>query len=367
MKTTFYELEVGYVRREMDSTVEIGFNIPKERRDEFKFHPGQYLTLKVKVGSQMLRRAYSICSPINGKRVSVLVKRLEGGRVSNYLNDHINPQDRLSVMSPLGEFKIEGIDQIVGTYYFIGAGSGITPLMSMIQSILHNNDQSTCHLLYGNKDEENIIFKRLLSRLQLVYPERLTVTYVLSIANMRKTNGFWNSTNKKAWTGLTGRINTRIITNFLNENHGSDIKGYFICGPGKMIETSVGALHDLGIDKSLVHREYFTSADLQPIDEDPITGDEKLKTAYITYNGTVSTLSISPRANVIQAMEAASLDPPYSCLSGTCSTCKARVIKGEVDMKVDIGLEDGEAEQGYILTCQSYCKTDEVSLTYDIE
>lgn len=180
MKKGFYDLEVGFVTKEMNSTVQIGFKIPEKDAVDFSFELGQYLTLEVNIDGENFRRAYSICSPINQNVVSVLVKRLDKGRVSNFLNNTVNAGDKMQVLPPGGQFKISLNDTQKGAYYLIGAGSGITPLMSMAQSILQEDLDTICHLLYGNRDEDSIIFKEKLDRLALVYPNRFSVDYVLS-------------------------------------------------------------------------------------------------------------------------------------------------------------------------------------------
>jgi len=368
MRNKFHNLEVGFISKESHETVQIGFKIPEKNREDFAFNPGQYLTLKATVDGENLRRAYSICSPINKDTISVLVKRLEGGKVSNYLNDSIKPGDRMQVLPPAGNFKISLEEkQKRNTYYLIGAGSGITPLMSMIESILQEDSENVCHLLYGNRDEESIIFKSKLARLELVYPDRFSVEYVLSKPKQEKA--FFG---KKAptWVGKIGRINKKRIADFLNQNKSEANRGYYICGPGSMIETSVEALHQLGIEKTLIHREYFTSGDLPSSKEEVIEEQEEIGEAtkvIVTLEERNIELSIKGRKDIVQALMDKGEEPPYACLSGSCSSCKAKLIKGKVKMDVNIGLEDGEEEEGYILTCQSHPLTDEVELTYDID
>ena len=162
MKNEFHLLEVKSVFRESNNTVEIGFIIPHSLTDQFKFNPGQYLTLKVPFNGKILRRAYSICSSTHDKTINVLVKRLEGGKISNELNDNIKPGDKLEVLVPSGNFKIDLNPTTSGTYFLLGSGSGITPLISMALSLLKENDLAKCHLIYGNRDQDNIIYKNKL-------------------------------------------------------------------------------------------------------------------------------------------------------------------------------------------------------------
>lgn len=370
MRKGFYDLKVGFVIKEMDSTIQIGFNIPEKHKTDFIFSPGQYLTLKVTIDGKSYRRAYSICSSNSEtKTISVLVKRLEGGIVSNFLNDQIKPGSTIAVLAPMGSFKI-GLENTKTTnYLLIGAGSGITPLVSMITSILDEDSENTCHLLYGNSHENSIIFKSKLDRLALVYANRFTVDYVLSKPIISKEKGVFSlfSKGKQTWTGKTGRINQTIIADFLKKKQKGEINEYYICGPAAMIETSVEALGNLQIDKSLIHREYFTSADPKEVEKTNTLTDEKevLKKAIITLDGQTTELSISTKTSIVDALLHKGIEPPYSCLSGSCSSCKAKITEGKVNMDISIGLEEGEEEQGFILTCQSHVITDTVHINYD--
>jgi len=369
MKKGFYSLEVAFVVREMESTLQIGFKLPENIADDFIFSPGQYLTLKVLINGKLYRRAYSICSPVHKNTISILVKRLSGGKVSNFLNDTIQPGDIISVLAPNGNFKISlNKNTEKQNYYLIGAGSGITPLMSMAQSILQESEQNTCHLLYGNRDEDSIIFKTKLERLLLVYPNRFSLNYVLSAPKKYKTKG-WFSSPKQTWQGKTGRVNQTHIEAFLNNHPEKNTIGYYICGPGKMIEASVEALENLKIDPSLIHREFFTSADIQPVEkvEDEDIANILVSKAKIALNGNITELEINEKTNIVQALMNKGIEPPYSCLSGSCSTCKAKITEGKVTMDVSIGLEGGEEEEGYILTCQSRPITNSIAVTYDID
>jgi len=370
MRKGFYDLKVGFVIKEMDSTIQIGFNIPEKHTDDFIFSPGKYLTLKVTIDEKSYRRAYSICSSNSDKKtVSVLVKRLEAGKVSNFLNDEIKPGSTIAVLPPMGNFKIALQNSIPINYLLIGAGSGITPLLSMITSVLDEESENTCHLLYGNSHENSIIFKSKLDRLALVYANRFTVDYVLSKPILSKEKGVLSFLNKgkQTWLGSVGRINETLIAEFLKKNQKNNNNEYYICGPGAMIEASVEALHNLEIEKSLIHREYFTSADPKAVEETDTLLDDKeiLKKAIITLDGETTELAIATKTTIVDALLNKGIEPPYSCLSGSCSSCKAKITEGKVKMDINIGLEEGEEEEGFILTCQSHLLTDTVRINYD--
>lgn len=352
MPVQFYQLKVATIRYETNDAVRIGFEIPKSKEDLFHFNPGQYLTINLTIDGTSVRRAYSICSATHEPIISFLVKRIEGGLVSNYLNDNIKIGDKIDVLPPNGHFQIIVAEQPKNNYIFLGAGSGITPLMSMVSSVLEKEPESSCHLIYGNRDEENIIFKSKLDRLQLVYQDRFQVQYILSQP-------------QPTWQGLQGRIDKTHLKNCLPKN-GDAIDGYFICGPGAMIESTYDNLIEIGIEKKKVHKEYF-SAPLPKADEVTSVPQRENISAKIKVNleQKQHELQIDDDTDIVHALLNKNIEPPYSCLSGTCSTCKAKLLKGEVYMDVSIGLEDDEKEAGYILTCQSHPLTEEVEVDFD--
>jgi len=358
MPLEFHSLKVATVRPSTDAAIQIGFKIPAKKTEIFKFNPGQYLTLSLTIEDKRERRAYSICSATHDKYICVLVKRVSGGLVSNYLNDHIKVGDQIDVLPANGHFQLS-LDETIGHhYYFFGGGSGITPLMSMISSILEHEPLSRCYLLYGNRDEDNVIFYDRFKRLKLVYKSRLFLQFMLSQPR--------GDSNFKDY--IPGRIDQNSIARFINA-HGltkNEVDGYFICGPGPMIEATHTALLELDVDKKEIHQEYF-SAPLS--DEVDIVADierSKIKsTVKVKLEGEEITLIMDGHTNIVQALLDNDYEPPYSCLSGTCSTCMAKLEKGNIEMNVSIGLEDDEKENGYILSCQAHPTTDSVMINYD--
>ncbi len=371
MALHFHQLKVATVRYETDAAVQIGFKVPEAKKAFFQFEPGQYLTISLTVNGNKVRRAYSICSATQESVVSILVKRVADGLVSNFLNDTIKVGQRFDVLPPNGHFKLSLSKEKKHHYYFFGAGSGITPLYSMITSLLENEPQTHCSLLYGNRDEDNIIFQKKLNRLQLVYKDRFQLKYLISQPKKVPAKGMFSFLQSPTieWKGEIGRVNKKNISNFLNKNTAiQKVDGYFICGPGSMIEATYDGLMELGMEKNLVHREYFsapisTTEEVASIKERPQIST-KVK---ITLEGKVIDLTIDDDKNIVQALLDKAIEPPYSCLSGTCSSCMAKLEKGEVAMDVSIGLEEDEKENGYILTCQAHPLTEEVVINYDLE
>jgi len=369
MAIRFYQLKVATVRYNTASAVQIGVEIPEDKKEIFQFDPGQYLTISVDIDGQKVRRAYSICSAQHEPIISILTKRVDQGLVSNYLNDHVKVGDRYDILPPNGHFNLGLAEKESHQYFFFGAGSGITPLMSMIASLLENEPKANCSLYYANQDEDNIIFQKKIERLQFVYKNRLRVRKILSDpkkVELKNWKRFVQSP-KIEWQGETGFLDKDKIENFLQkENNGAQkIAGYFICGPGPMIEVTYNSLLDLGINKALVHKEHFSA----PTNTDTIIASSEReqitsKVKVILEEEQID-LTIDDDTNIIQALLNKNIDPPYSCLSGTCSTCMAKLEKGEVAMDVTIGLEDDEKEKGFILTCQSHPLTTEVTVNYD--
>ena len=365
MPLQFYPLKVAFVRYDTNAAVQIGFRIPEKEKEIFQFDPGQYLTISLMIDGQKVRRAYSICSSTDESIISILVKRVEKGLVSNFLNNKVKVGDRFDVLPPNGHFKLVLNEQERHHYYFFGAGSGITPLLSMIGSVLEKEPTSHCHLLYGNRDEDNIIFRKKLERMELVYNDRFRMRQILSRPKKVK-KGFLQS-EKIEWQGRVGRVNQDSIDQFLKDSDKSEkqIDAYFICGPGAMIEATYESLRALGIEKDLIHREYFSA----PIsnDEEEVAQQREQIAAKVTVilDGKTINLNMDDRRDIVQVLLDEGEEPPYSCLSGTCSTCMAKLEKGEVSMDISIGLEDDEKEKGFILTCQSHPLTEEVVVNFD--
>ena len=368
MPIQFHNLKVATVRQVTATAVQIGFKIPENKKEIFQFEPGQYLTISLTINGEKVRRAYSICSATHEPTINILVKRIDQGLVSNYLNDEIKVGNTFDVLPPNGHFKLTLKEQGQRQYFFFGAGSGITPLMSMIGSILESEPQTVCHLLYGNRDEDNILFQRKLDRLQLVYKNRFKLNYLLSRPKKIQPKGMFSFLQSPtvSWTGATGRVDKKSIATFIKNNttQNTPVDGYFICGPNPMIEATYENLLNLQIEKDIIHREYFTA----PVSSEEIiasTDREQINaTVKVKLDGQEIDLQITDSTNIVQALLDKNIEPPYSCLSGTCSTCMAKLVEGEVVMDVSIGLEDDEKEDGYILTCQAHPLTEKVTIEY---
>lgn len=366
MSKDFFQLPVKSVSQETSDAVSVTFDIPQDLKATFAYKQGQYLTLKFNLNGAEVRRAYSMCSSPVDPDITVTVKRVKGGLVSNHINDAVKAGTSIEVMPPEGRFFTELDADKRKTYYLIGAGSGITPLYSIIKTILEEEPQSSVHLLYGNRNETTIIFKDSIDELARKYSGQFTVNHILSQPLREKKKGIGGlfSKGKISWTGAIGRIDTAVVGKFLEE-HPNKAKAaeYFICGPGDMINTAEAALKGMDIDPKTIHAERFTNDNQKA---KVASGGGAAAVAQVNLNDKLVTISVPANKTILDVLIDEKHDPPYSCTSGACSTCMAKVTKGSVKMDACYALDDDEVEEGYILTCQAHPTSDEVHLTFDI-
>lgn len=350
----FVPLKVTNIVHETDDAYTIEFARPAEG---FDYLPGQYLTLKVEVAGEPLRRAFSLSScPLLDDHLAVTIKAIENGRVSQYLRKHLQIGDQIEAYPPMGNFTLTTSPSARRHYILIGAGSGITPLMSMLRAVLHAEPQSVISLVYGNRDEEHIIFNQALLELEKKFEPRLRVYHVLSRPSSN-------------WRGFTGRIDEQMAHELLNDILTLNPLPYniYLCGPQGMMDAVDQAAHRLGVDPNSIHREYYSA----PIPQEAATDlkedfeyELKKRNVRIVLDGEEYTLTVDPESNILQAAIDQGLDPPYACQEGVCSTCRGKLHSGLVQMMVRDGLSDEELEANYILTCQSVPLTDDVLVEF---
>jgi ring-1,2-phenylacetyl-CoA epoxidase subunit PaaE len=268
-------------------------------------------------------------------------------------------------MTPEGNFVCKPDHLLSRAHYFMAAGSGITPVMSMIQTILEHEPKSVCYLLYGSRDESSIIFKEKLDLLAKKYEDQLFVSHVLSQPTVRKEGGIAGLFTKKItdWKGYKGRIDATICAEFFSNNEPKHSeKQYYICGPGDFIEKLDAYLQSRHIEKKYIHKEYFTSGSTVKSTDSGVSKG----LVNITLKGETFDIVVPKGKTILDVLVEAKKDPPYSCTSGACSTCLAKVSEGEVKMDSCYALEEDEVAAGYILTCQSHPITEKVVLTFDM-
>lgn len=362
--TTFHLLKVKEVKKETSECVSILFDVPEDLSDRFKFEPGQYLTLRRHINGEEVRRSYSICSTPSDAELRVAVKHVQSGKFSNYANSELKPGDELEVMSPLGNFlPSKKNKKEAKNYLAFVAGSGITPVMSIMKSLLEENPQNTFTLVFGNKSRTSIIFKERIEALKNKYMERLAIYHVF--------------TRETVDTPLfNGRITDEKAREFVDSIiHLERINEIFICGP----ETMILSLRKLFIeekkfDSKDVHIELFTSPDEPKIAHEEwkmknkaIDKDEVAKVTIILDGSSYKMDVPFDGDTILDTALMQGLDLPYACKGGVCCTCRAKLQEGEVEMEVNYALDEEEVESNFILTCQSHPRTDEVTVNFDIK
>ncbi len=343
------------------------FDIPQELKDEFRYTSGQYITLEANLGGEAVRRAYSLCSAPYEEALSIGVKCVKGGLMSNYLVKDLQAGDDINIMKPQGKFVLKPEADKTRSHYFFAAGSGITPVLSMIKSVLESEARSTCYLLYGNRKLEDIMFKKELEKLADYYKDQLVIEYSLTQPQKEKKSGISGllGAKKLLWNGKVGRIDGPMIKTFVQEHEGSHKeKHYYVCGPGRMIEQCERSLAAIGVDSKSIHKEYFTSSSGTNSAEKVTSGDTK--TLHVKLDGEEFDVEMTDDQNIVDALLEIKKEVPYSCTAGACSTCIAKVTQGEVKMDTCLALDEEEIAEGYILTCQAHLVTEEVSVDFDV-
>lgn len=358
----FHNLKIKDVRQETDDCVSISFEIPLELKDEFQYKQGQYVTIRKNIDGEEIRRSYSACSsPIVESDLRIAVKKVDKGRMSGFLNNGIEVGESIEVMKPMGNFYTEMPSGRPKNYVAFAAGSGITPIMSLLKTALASDEGNRFTLFYGNKSNVDIIFKEELDRLEGEYPERLKVVHVLSREQTEDPL-------------FSGRISTEKCNHLINRFPDTkEADEYFICGPFDMIKGIEAGLMAEGIDKHKIHFELFTTKAPQPEIEEqepPVKeeGDETAvdqATVTIVLDGEETEITVRKDESILDAALDAGLDAPYACTGGSCCTCRAKLISGHAIMEVNYALTDQEVEDGYILTCQSHPTTKTVVVDYD--
>lgn len=356
----FHTLTVSSLHRETADSIVIGFVIPPELRADFSFIQGQYLTLKVHVNGEELRRSYSICSsPLDPEEVRIAVKRVEGGRASTALVEKLKPGMTIEVMTPMGNFHTLLNAANKKHYACFAGGSGITPILSIIKTVLRTEPLSRLTLFYGNTESDRIIFRSKLEELKQQYADRLDVYHILTFGKDEDVlfNGL--ITVEKA-TALTAR--------FVRDSADTE---YFICGPEPMMVNVSEALEKLGMDKKRIHIELFTSPvstdvkkdEPKPVDAGGFNGVAEVK---VIMDGREHVLKVPTNGDaILDAALNGGLDVPYACKGAVCCTCKARVVEGKVEMDMNYALTDDEVADGYVLTCQTHPRSAKVTIDYD--
>lgn len=361
-KFAFYELTVGDIRKETADTISVAFDVPEDLQALFTYEQGQHLTIEHEIDGESLRRSYSICTSVDDAELRITIKRIDGGRFSTWANRSLSMGDTLRVMAPQGHFSTPLDAEREGNYTAFAAGSGITPIMSIIKTTLEREPLSTFTLVYGNRTVRDIIFLEAFEDMKNRWPSRFHFINVLSREEQESEL-------------LSGRLDRERIDKLLDILvPWQGATGFFFCGPEGMVTAGKEALMARGVDEHDIHFELFAAPGQTeggkpvPIVEEGLTEEEASHVSQVTVklNGRSSNYKLSRAGkSLLDATLESRNDAPYACKAGVCCTCRAKVVEGEVKMLINYGLEEDEVEQGYVLTCTSHPVSDKVVLDYD--
>ena len=355
MAIHFHKLEIKDIRRETPDCVSIAFNVPAELEKDFHFIPGQNITLRRFFENEEIRRSYSICASASENELRVAVKKAENGLFSTFANTDLKKGDVLEVLPPTGNFYTEILPSQKEEYLFIAAGSGITPVISIIKTILSTEQNSNLALIYGNKSMASIIFKSQLESLKDKYLQRFALHHIFS---REKTDSEFNF-------GRIDGAKLNHVSQFINL---STIDHFFVCGPEALIFTTKDFLLEKGIDADKIHFELFTTPEREHAEIYKPAEENKEEGSDITLKIDGRSFNFKLEYNGQTILEAGldqGADLPFACKGGVCCTCKAKLIEGEVEMEANYGLEKSEIKAGFILTCQSHPRSKKVIVDYD--
>jgi ring-1,2-phenylacetyl-CoA epoxidase subunit PaaE len=353
----FYPLTVAKVRHETRDAIAVTFDVPQDLKAAFAYKQGQHLTLRAMIDGEDVRRSYSICSAVQDEALRVAIKRTPGGMFSSWANESLKPGMQLDVMPPMGHFNVP-LDAASEKHYLaFAAGSGITPILSIIKTTLLAEPKSRFTLVYGNRATSSVIFRDELTDLKDAYLDRLRLVYVMS-------------REQQDIELFNGRITREKCGQFLQHWIDiADIDVAFICGPEEMMHGVSAALQEAGMPKEQIRIELF-AASIPKHEHKPrkVDAGERHQTEVtVIMDGSASSFSMDKdKQSVLDAGLRAGLEMRWSCKGGVCSTCRCKVLEGQVEMDVNYALEDYEVARGFVLSCQSFPLTDKVVLDFDV-
>lgn len=354
MSVEFHPLRIAEVTHETDDAVAVTFEVPPELAGAFRYLPGQHVTVRAEIDGADVRRSYSICANANTGALRIGVKRLPGGAFSTYATTRLSAGDVLEVMPPVGDFTIEPDPSAARHYAAVAAGSGITPLVSLISTTLESEPAARWTLVFGNREARSVMFLEELEGLKDRYPERFQLIHVLSREDV----------------GLPlfhGRIDEARLGDLLDLLLPPEtVDEWFLCGPFELVMTARRVLEGRGVPPTLVRDELFFAGPIDPagLPPEPEEGTGAVDLGFVL-DGRMSRARMDPGTAILDAALRARPELPYSCKGGMCASCKARVIEGDAAMAKNYALTDDEVAAGFVLTCQAHPTGDRIVVDFD--
>jgi ring-1,2-phenylacetyl-CoA epoxidase subunit PaaE len=353
----FHTLKVASTVKETEDATTFYLEIPENLKDLYAYTAGQYLTFRIFEGTEEVRRSYSLCTYQNtDAQPGVTVKRVDMGKMSNYMNTNLKAGDEIEVTPPFGKFTVVPDANRSAHYVLFAGGSGITPCMGIAKAVLNDEPNSQVSLVYANRNPDSVIFKSQLAEMEKKFSGRFKVIHNYDQAPL-------------TWFGLKGYLTEDKVVNILHQKIGGSFTDYnfYICGPSPMMDIVKKGLTKAGVHSGNVHNEFFGAPVSEKKAEEPAEEAAFDGTSKVTVNvyGRTSTITVDKNTTILKAAMKNGIDPPYSCTVGVCTTCRAKMHKGKVHMLEREGLTDEEIEEGYVLTCQSVPRSSEIELTYE--
>lgn len=351
----FHELTVAAIEPLTDEAVAITLAVPQDLAESFRYSPGQHVAVRASIDGEDVRRTYSICADATTDRLRIGIKRLEGGRFSSFATTRLRAGDHLLVAPPYGEFTIEPAADNAQHYAAIAAGSGITPVLSMISTVLAMEPRSRFTLVFGNRSSTSIMFLEELEGLKDRYPDRFHLVHVLS-------------REAQIIPALSGRLDEeRLISLLDGVVDAASVDSWYLCGPYEMVESARAVLSGRGVSAESINDELFFAEPTPPPPPVPPVDTTGMCQVTFTLDGRTASVIVDPDGPPILAYALEERrDTPFSCRGGMCTTCKAQVIEGEATMDLNFALADEDLAKGYVLTCQAHPISDKLTITYDV-
>lgn len=350
----FHKLKIADVRKETADCVSVSFDVPTALKGEYAFIQGQYLTLKFSVKGEEVRRSYSVCSGVHENELRVAVKRVKDGKGSNYIYDNFKTGQEVEVMIPMGGFHSPMDKSHKKNYVLFAGGSGITPMFSILKTVLQAEPDSTLILFYGNLNEEAAIFKKQLDEIALKNSSRVQLHYIFDKPV---------ATYDALYTGVMTKEKAKLLLDkHVNLNADNE---FFICGPTPMMDNLRETLEEKKVEKSKIHIEYFVAA--APVAPQDSVLQKISSQVTVSMYGMETTFNLnSTGKSILDAALDAGVDVPFACKGAVCATCRGKVLEGRVHMDKNFALTEEEVAEGFVLTCQSHPTTPVVKVDYDV-